>query len=55
MKTYHIVIGIQDNDNLVFSDLFIDNLKSAQKRFIKRILELNKNVSKDDVEVALME
>jgi hypothetical protein len=50
MKTYYVVLVIESYDNLLYSDLFINDLKSAQKRFITYIKEINKNISKADIE-----
>lgn len=50
MDTYYMVLVINDSDNLLFSDLFINDLKGAQKQFIKYVKEINKNVSKLDIE-----
>jgi hypothetical protein len=44
MKTYHIVLGFSDNNTLNYSDLFINDYKSAEQLFIKRCTEINNNV-----------
>ena len=55
MKDYILVLGIRDSIDLIFSELFIDDLKSATKRFVVKCIELNKNISKEDIDDSLVE
>lgn len=54
-SSYHVVLCIEDGIDLQSSDLFVDDLKGAQKLFVKKIKELNPRVSKSDLEDALDE
>jgi hypothetical protein len=38
-KTYHYVQVIEDGDNLMSSDLFINDLEGAKKLFVEKIKE----------------
>jgi hypothetical protein len=54
-KTYHYVQVIEDGDNLMSSDLFINDLEGAQKLFVEKIKGEDPTVTQDTLEVALDE
>ena len=52
-KTYHYVQVIEDGDNLMSSDLFINDLEGAKKLFVEKIKEEDPTVTADTIEIAL--
>jgi hypothetical protein len=54
-RTYHVVIVLEDGNNLLSSDLFINNLEKAQEHFKKKIKEENPLVLNEDLERSLDE
>ena len=54
-KIYHIVLVIEDGSTLQSSDLFIDDLKGAQKLFIEKIKCEDPSIDKDTLNDALDE